>query len=113
MAGLRIEEIDAQRALAGLLTRELDARGNPVQSNDNKRAIRSGASQWIEVIVEEVLANRFDICREWEQRNPGEKPYPPMFAETVLEMLRKIDPDNPMATIAQVIELAEGEMFFG
>jgi hypothetical protein len=113
MAGLRIEEIDAQRALAGLLTREVDARGNPINSNDNKRAIRSGAGAWIEKLVEEVLADRFKLCREWEERNPGQKPFPPMFAEVVLAEARDFDIEDPMATINKIIELAEGELFFG
>jgi hypothetical protein len=113
LAGMRISELDAQRALAGLLTREVDARGNPVTSNDNKRAIRSDAARWVEDQVADILKHHISLQREWEERNPDKDPFPPLFAETVLELSRNINADNPMETIAKLIELAEEELFFG
>jgi hypothetical protein len=113
LAGLRIEEIDAQRALAGMLTREVDNRGKPVSSNDNKKAIRSSAARWVEDQVEDVLKHHIQLTREWEERNPGGKPFPPMFPEVVLEKCRTVDAENIMETIEELITLAEDELFFG
>jgi hypothetical protein len=113
LAGIRMEEIDAQRALAGLLTREVDNRGNPVKSNDNKHAVRSGAAVWIDKLVEDVLNDHIRLQKEWEERNPGQDPFPEMFAEVVLRELRNIDPSEPQSTIEKLIELAEGELMFG
>ena len=113
LAGLRIEEIDAQRALAGMLTREVDARGKPLASNENKKAIRSGAARWVESQVEDVIKHHIVLTKDWEERNPDKDPFPPVFAEAVLELARNIDPENPMETVGQIVQLAEDEMYFG
>jgi hypothetical protein len=101
LAGFRIEEIDAQRALLG--------------QDLVKGGILTEVREFLDEIVADVLIleNRLKITREWEERNPGKEPFPPTFAETVLDQLRNINADNPMETVAMLIELAEAELLFG
>lgn len=97
MAGVRIDEADAQRALAG-------------------KAIVTGEF-WHKILamVTYILDNetRQQLMKEWESENPNKKPFPPLFAEKVLEKLRNINQDDPGETIAELIALAEGELLFG
>jgi len=115
LAGIRIEDPEAHRALAGLLTREVDNRGNPIKSPENQRAIRSSAAQWVETYVEEILepSTKQRLMRQWEEDHPGKSPYPPTFAEVVLDKLRSMDPDDAASTIQELIELAQAELLFG
>ena len=114
-AGMRIEEVDAQRALAGLLTREIDARGNVINSNDNKHAIRSGAAGWILAAVDDILddSKRFDYMRQWEEEHPGKPPFPIVFPEKVLALLEHAEEDEVADRVREVIELARGELLYG
>jgi hypothetical protein len=113
LTGLRLDEADAQKALAGLLTHTVDPRTGKEVSDPNKRAIRSEAAAWIEDAVDEVLRNHIQLQREWEERNPGQEAFPPVFAQVVMTELRNIDEDDPMDTISKLIDLAEQEMMFG
>lgn len=114
-AGVRIEEIDAQRALAGLLTRETDMRGNAVKSPENARAIRSSAAQILERNVEEILNkdNRFDLMRTWEDEHPGKNPFPDIFPEVIIAMIEGMDPDDHDGLFMEILELARGELLYG
>lgn len=96
-AGLRIEEVDAQRALAGY----------PL--------VRSNAQVWVSQFSEEILVppTNTDLMLSWENDHPGEKPFPPNFAEVVLRELMGIDPENPGPTINKLMELAQKEIAFG
>lgn len=113
MAGIKVEENDAQRALAGLLTREIDARGNPVKSNDNKHAIRSGAAGIVERTVEEVLNNRFELMKQWENDHPDTNPFPQSFPEIVIELLEYAEEESLPDLQVEILELARGELLFG
>lgn len=112
-AGMRLEEREAQQALAGLLTREVDTRGNPVKSNDNQHAIRSGAAKWILDEVDKVLANRFELMKRWEEDHPGSNPFPDLFPQVVLNKLKYVNDDEAVQNIPDVIQLAEEELLFG
>lgn len=111
MTGLRIEEIDAQRALAGHLV--VDAKtGKPSTGNEGK-VIYSEAAKWVREAVTEVLENNLALTREWENNNPESKPFKPMFAEEVLRVLQEIDSENFMETVNQLREMAEEELWYG
>lgn len=114
-AGIKVEELDAQRALAGLLTREIDTRGNPVKSTENQHAIRSGAAGIVTRAVEEVLdpANRFDLMRQWENDHPGEQAFPQSFPEIVIELLEFAEPDDLVDLVKEIVDLARLELIFG
>ncbi len=115
MGGIRVEESDAQKALAGMLTREVDVRGNPIKSDENQNAIRSDAAKVIENAVKKVLdpTVKFDLMKQWEEEHPGESPFPPSFPQVVVSELEMIDPDNPEPTIKAILALARKEMLFG
>jgi hypothetical protein len=97
LAGVRIEEIDAQRALAG------------------KPIVTGAPWTWIDSYLERIFdpSRKQQLMLQWENDNPDKKPFPPLFAEVVLNTLRSLDPDNVEATVARLIELAEGELLFG
>lgn len=113
MAGIKIEERDARLALAGLLTREVDNRGNPIKSSENQRAIRSEAAGIVERAVKEVLDNRFELMRAWEEEHPGKPPFPQSFPEIVVEMLEFADADDLPALVNEILDLAKEELIFG
>lgn len=64
-------------------------------------------------LADEVFDARFELMKEWEEANPDQNPYPPIFAEVVLAELRGIDPSDPGPTIQKLIALAEEELAFG
>ena len=110
--GVRIEEIDAHRALAGLLTREIDLRGNPIKSPENQHAIRSDAAKFVEDAVADVLANRFFIMQKWESDHPDQNPFPPIFPEVVIAHLDR-EIEDYEAVVDEVLTLARAELLFG
>jgi hypothetical protein len=93
-AGIRVEEQDAQKLLAGY----------PVFAPNSP--FKEVARQ----IVAEVHYARFDLMRAWEAEHPGEKPFPPVFAEVVLNTLRNADTDDLTTAVLEVIKLAEAEL---
>lgn len=114
LRGVRLSECEAQQALAGLLTREVDTRGNPVQSNDNKHAIRSGAAKWIEDVVGEVLepVTKAQLIKVWHDEHPGQNGYPKPFAQWVLELLNMTNDDELIEKRREIIQAAETELGF-
>lgn len=112
MAGVKLEEHDAQLALAGLLTREVDARGKPISSNDNQKAMRSDAAKWVESAVADILKDdkRFEIMRLWESEHPDQDPFPISFPKKVLGLLEFAEEEDIPDRIKEVINLAKEEM---
>jgi hypothetical protein len=97
MAGLRIDEIDAQRALAGM----------PLVDSD--------AGTWLDTIVADILSDdkRHGLMRDWEDSHPGKNPFPPAFAEVVIHMIENLDPDGALDALKEILELARQELLFG
>ena len=109
LTGLRLEEEDAQHALAGWLV--VDAKtGKPI---GDSKAIMSDAALWVREAVSQVLADNLRLTREWEERNPGIKPFADMLVEKILRVIAEMDPDNPMETINKIKDMAETELMFG
>jgi len=94
MAGIRAEDTDLQRFLAGV------------------SSFRGKIAHVAYDLADEAFQNRFDLMRAWEEENPNQTPYPPLFAEVVLSELRQIDTADPGPTIANLIQLAEQELIF-
>lgn len=115
LAGIKIEEYDAQAALAGLLTREVDVRGNPIKSTENQHAIRSSAASIIIKAVDEILASpkRFELMRQWENDHPDTNPFPQSFPEIVIELLEYADEEDMPEKVEEVLILARGELLYG
>lgn len=115
LSGIKIEEMDAQRALAGLLTRELDNRGNPIKSGENQRAIRSGAAGIVERAVDEVLdpSRRHQLMKRWEEDHPQQDPFPQSFPEIVIELLEFAQDEDLPDLKVEILDLARGELLFG
>ena len=95
-AGIRIEEQDAQRALAGA----------PVVKDF------SPAQDTVRDIAAAVWVERFVLMPKWENDHPGETPFPPIFAQVVLAKLQEalLDPDTLASAVTEVIKLAETEL---
>lgn len=95
-AGIRIEEQDAQKALAGATVAKPG----------------SAAQETVALIADTIWLNRFTSMPRWENDHPGESPFPPVFAEVVLAKLREaaLDPDTLPDAVREVIMLAEGEL---
>lgn len=97
LTGLRIEEIDAQRALAGY------------------RLLNSEAQTWVNDAVSRILEPPLngELMKSWEEDHHNEDPFPPTFAEAVLYELSNIDMSAPEATIIKLIAAAKAELLFG
>lgn len=95
-AGIRVEESDARKALAGATV----------------VTATSPAQEVIWDIAHRTWAERFTIMSEWENDHPGESPFPPVFAEVVLAKLREaiLDSDALLESVTEVIKLAEAEL---
>ena len=95
-AGIRLEEQDAQKVMAGA----------------DVVKVTSPAKETIANISHEVWRDRFGLMSRWENDHPGESPFPPIFAEVVLAKLREaaLDPDTLPDAVREVIMLAEGEL---
>lgn len=78
LAGMSVDEEIAQRMLAGLPV----AVGMPQEIIDR---VKTAA------LDESGTRTRFDIMREWENDNPGQRPFPPPFAERVLDLAKEAE----------------------
>jgi hypothetical protein len=99
LAGMRIDETDAQRYLAG-----------------NYKGLAGYPVKWVQIFVDNAVGDpeiKQQLMKDWESDNPEKKPFSPLFAEVVLTLLRNIDVEDPTFTIEQLISLAEGELLFG
>jgi hypothetical protein len=94
-AGIRVEEGDAQKAIAGATVARP---GSPAQDT-------------VTEIASEVWRLRFPLMHDWENDHPGESPFPPIFAQVVLDKLRAdMNEDDWRDTVVELIKLAEAEL---
>lgn len=102
LAGMAVDEEIAQRLLAGLPI----ATGLPQEAIDRIRAAS---------LSDSGDPTRFDLMRAWENENPGQRPFPPPFAERVLdqatEAQQTLDVEgNPGVYLTRIIALCRAEL---
>lgn len=94
-AGIRVEEQDAQKILAGATVVNASA----------------PAKETFTTISKDVWFDRFGLMRDWESEHSGEDPFPPIFAQVVLEKLQQACIHGTTEEVVlELIQLAEAEL---